>query len=114
MSWMSKISCRSERVSFDGPPEPASYSSVTPKRWAMASTASVNCRPSVSITKLMTSPALPQPKHLKKPLSAETLNDGVFSACKGQRQRAVQGSLSLPLEEALVGRDVERRRLFRV
>ncbi len=61
---MSKISWRSERVSFDGPPEPSSYSSVNPKRWAMASTDSVNGRPSVSITKLIMSPALPQPKHL--------------------------------------------------
>jgi len=45
-------------------PAPASYSSVTPKRFASVSTASMNVRPSVSRTKVMASPALPQPKHL--------------------------------------------------
>ena len=37
---------------------------TTPKRWPSASTASVKLSCSVSRTKVITSPALPQPKHL--------------------------------------------------
>ena len=37
------------------------------------------------ITNLNTSPATPQPKHLKIPFSGLTINEGVFSVWKGQQ-----------------------------
>ena len=52
---------------------------VIPTRAASCRTASGNGTLSYSSTNLITSPPTPQPKHLKKPLSPFTLNDGVFS-----------------------------------
>ncbi len=42
-------------------------------------------RPSYSIRNWKTLPPLPQPKHLKMPLSGVTKKEGVFSLWKGQQ-----------------------------
>ena len=57
----------------------------TPLRCARWRTASGKSSRSWSSMNLMTSPPTPQPKQWKKPLSACTLNEGVFSVWNGQR-----------------------------
>ncbi len=68
---------RRARAPAEGPPVSAGISS--PARLASTSTASRKGRFSISMTKLMAPPPLPQPKHLKICLSADTEKEGVFS-----------------------------------
>src|SRR5207245_8021225 len=68
-----------------GPLPPSSYRSCTPALPASRSTASVNVRWSIFMTKEMTSPPSPQPKQWKYPRAGLTWNDGVFSSWNGQR-----------------------------
>ena len=56
-----------------------------PARSATSLTAWGNSTRSMAMTKPKTSPAFPQPKHLKICFCGLTLKEGVFSAWKGQR-----------------------------
>src|SRR3954447_7017240 len=67
----------------DGPP--SSYRSWTPYFSASRSTVSVNERPSIFITNVMTSPPVWQPKQWKNCRDGFTLKEGDFSSWNGHR-----------------------------
>src|SRR3989338_4987600 len=59
--------------------------SFTPTLLANSSNTSRKSQPSIFSKKVKTSPASPQPKHLKTWRSGEIISEGVFSLWNGQR-----------------------------